>query len=68
VRASNCALHGEGPTAGRPGRWSRRCLTRFAEAAPVYVSGIEQRFAAGLSEAELRTLADVLQRVRERQA
>jgi DNA-binding MarR family transcriptional regulator len=43
-------------------------LTRFTEAAPVYVSGIEQRFAAGLSESELRTLAEVLQRVRERQA
>ena len=43
-------------------------LTRFGEAAPVYVSGIEQRFAAGLSEAELRTLASVLQKVRERLA
>ncbi len=43
-------------------------LTRFVQAAPVYVSGIEQRFAAGLSEAELRNLAEVLQRVRERPA
>jgi DNA-binding MarR family transcriptional regulator len=41
---------------------------RFLEAAPVYVSGIEQGFAAGLSEAELRTIAGALQRVRERLA
>jgi DNA-binding MarR family transcriptional regulator len=41
---------------------------RFLEAAPVYVSGIERGFAAGLSEAELRTIAGALQRVRERLA
>jgi DNA-binding MarR family transcriptional regulator len=41
---------------------------RFREAAPVYVSGIEQGFAAGLSEAELRTITAALQRVRERLA
>jgi DNA-binding MarR family transcriptional regulator len=41
---------------------------RFLEAAPVYVSGIEQGFAAGLSEAELRTIAGALRRVRERLA
>jgi DNA-binding MarR family transcriptional regulator len=40
----------------------------FLEAAPVYVSGSEQGFAAGLSEAELRTIAGALQRVRERLA
>jgi len=39
---------------------------RFLEAAPVYVRGIERSFAAGLSEAELRTITTVLQRVRER--
>jgi DNA-binding MarR family transcriptional regulator len=41
---------------------------RFLDAAPVYVSGIEQGFAAGLSEAELRTIAGALRRVRERLA
>jgi DNA-binding MarR family transcriptional regulator len=41
---------------------------RFREAAPVYVSGIEQGFAAGLSEAELRTITAALQRVCERLA
>jgi DNA-binding MarR family transcriptional regulator len=41
---------------------------RFREAAPVYVSGIELGFAAGLSEAELRTITAALQRVRERLA
>jgi DNA-binding MarR family transcriptional regulator len=41
---------------------------RFHEAAPVYLSGIEQGFAAGLSEAELRTITAALQRVRQRLA
>jgi DNA-binding MarR family transcriptional regulator len=41
---------------------------RFLEAAPVYVSGIERGFAAGLTEAELRTMTSALQRVRERLA
>jgi DNA-binding MarR family transcriptional regulator len=41
---------------------------RFLDAAPVYVSSIEQGFAAGLSEAELRTIAGALRRVRERLA
>ena len=41
---------------------------RFLEAAPVYVSGIEQGFAAGLSETELRTITSALERVRERLA
>jgi DNA-binding MarR family transcriptional regulator len=41
---------------------------RFLEAAPVYVSGIEQGFAAGLSEAELRAITTALHRVRERLA
>ncbi|WP_151084126.1 MarR family winged helix-turn-helix transcriptional regulator [Nocardioides cynanchi] len=39
---------------------------RFLEAAPVYVRGIERSFAAGLSEAELRTITSALHRVRER--
>lgn len=41
-------------------------LARFTEAAPVYLSGIHQRFASALSEAELRTIGSALQRVRER--
>jgi DNA-binding MarR family transcriptional regulator len=41
-------------------------LRRFTEAAPVYLGGIQQRFASGLSEAELRTIATSLQRVRDR--
>jgi DNA-binding MarR family transcriptional regulator len=41
-------------------------VRRFTEAAPVYLGGIQQRFASGLSEAELRTLATSLQRVRDR--
>jgi DNA-binding MarR family transcriptional regulator len=41
-------------------------LMRFTEAAPIYLAGIQQRFASGLSEAELRTIARCLQRVRER--
>jgi DNA-binding MarR family transcriptional regulator len=45
---------------------SRAGETRFREAAPVYVSGIERGFATGLSEAELRTITAALQRVRER--
>jgi DNA-binding MarR family transcriptional regulator len=41
-------------------------VARFTEAAPVYLSGIQQRFASALSEAELRTIGAALQRVRER--
>jgi DNA-binding MarR family transcriptional regulator len=38
---------------------------RFTEAAPVYLSGIQRRFASALSESELRTIATALRRVRE---
>jgi DNA-binding MarR family transcriptional regulator len=41
-------------------------LQRFAEAAPIYLSGIQQRFASALSEAELREIGVALRRVRER--
>jgi DNA-binding MarR family transcriptional regulator len=40
-------------------------LAKFREAAPVYLEGIQQEFAAGLSDHELRTVLDVLTRVRE---
>jgi DNA-binding MarR family transcriptional regulator len=40
-------------------------LQRFADAAPVYLRGIQQRFASTLSEAELRTIGVALRRVRE---
>jgi DNA-binding MarR family transcriptional regulator len=42
--------------------------TSFRRAAPVYVSSIEERFAADLTVAELRTITGALQRVRERLA
>ena len=41
-------------------------LAKFREAAPIYLEGIQQEFAAGLSDRELRTVLDVLTRVRER--
>lgn len=37
---------------------------RFREAAPVYLAGIEEQFAAGLSDEELTVLAEVLGRAR----
>lgn len=40
-------------------------VRRFKEAAPVYLGGIQQRFASALSEAELRTIGTALQRVRD---
>jgi DNA-binding MarR family transcriptional regulator len=36
---------------------------RFREAAPVYLAGIEERFAAALTVGELQTLLTLLQRV-----
>lgn len=41
-------------------------LARFREAAPVYLGGIEELFAAPLTASELQTLAAVLQRVQVR--
>jgi DNA-binding MarR family transcriptional regulator len=41
-------------------------LAKFREAAPIYLEGIQQEFAAGLSDRELRTVLDVLTRVGER--
>jgi DNA-binding MarR family transcriptional regulator len=38
-------------------------MSRFREAAPVYLAGIEERFAGGLSAAELQQLRGLLQRV-----
>jgi DNA-binding MarR family transcriptional regulator len=43
-------------------------LQRFKQAAPVYLSGIEQQFAAALSDNELRTIASTLVRVRKESA
>ena len=39
--------------------------TRFRQAAPIYLSGIEQHFAQALSDAELRAVVRALGRVRE---
>lgn len=41
-------------------------LSKFREAAPIYLDGIKQEFAAGLSDRDLRTMLDVLTRIRER--
>ena len=38
-------------------------LRRFREAAPVYVSGIEEQFAAALTVSDLRQVRSLLQRV-----
>jgi DNA-binding MarR family transcriptional regulator len=43
-------------------------LERFREAAPIYLSGIEQQFAAALSDDDLRAVGSALARVRERSA
>ena len=43
-------------------------LARFREAAPVYLGGIEELFAAPLSATELQSLASMLQRVQVRLA
>jgi len=43
-------------------------LQRFKRAAPVYLAGIEQHFAAALSDDDLRALGSALVRVRERSA
>ena len=40
-------------------------LSRFKEAAPVYVAGIERQFAQALSDTDLRAVARALGRVRE---
>jgi hypothetical protein len=41
-------------------------LAKFREAAPIYLEGIQQEFAAEISDRELRTVLDVLTRVRDR--
>ena len=41
-------------------------LDKFREAAPIYLDGIKQEFADGISDRELRTMLDILTRVRER--
>lgn len=41
-------------------------LGRFRQAAPIYLSDIEQQFAAALSDDDLRAVAAALARVRER--
>jgi DNA-binding MarR family transcriptional regulator len=41
-------------------------LARFREAAPIYLSGIEQQFAAALSDDDLRAVGAALARVREK--
>ena len=41
-------------------------LERFRQAAPIYLSGIEQQFAAALSDNDLRVVGSALARVRER--
>jgi DNA-binding MarR family transcriptional regulator len=41
-------------------------LIKFREAAPIYLEGIRQEFADGLTDRELRTLLDALTRVRNR--
>jgi DNA-binding MarR family transcriptional regulator len=41
---------------------------RFKQAAPVYLAGIEQHFAAVLSDHDLRALGSALGRVREQSA
>jgi DNA-binding MarR family transcriptional regulator len=41
-------------------------LKRFREAAPIYLSAIEQQFAAALSDDDLRAVGSALARVRER--
>lgn len=38
-------------------------MTRFREAAPVYLHGIEEHFAGGLTATELQSLSAMLQRV-----
>jgi DNA-binding MarR family transcriptional regulator len=43
-------------------------LARFREAAPVYLGGIEELFAASLTATELQSLASMLQRVQVRLA
>jgi DNA-binding MarR family transcriptional regulator len=40
-------------------------LQRFKQAAPVYLSGIEQHFAAALSDDDLRMVGSALARVRD---
>jgi DNA-binding MarR family transcriptional regulator len=41
-------------------------LAKFSEAAPIYLEGIQQEFAAGLRDRELLTVLDALTRVRDR--
>ena len=41
-------------------------LRRFRQAAPIYLSGIEQHFAAELSDNDLRVIGTTLSRVRNR--
>lgn len=41
-------------------------LRKFREAAPIYLDGIKQEFANGLTDRELRSVLDVLTRVRQR--
>jgi DNA-binding MarR family transcriptional regulator len=41
-------------------------VLRFTEAAPMYLSGIQEGFASALSETELRTIGTALRRVRDR--
>ena len=41
-------------------------LERFRQAAPIYLSGIEQQFAAALSDDDLRAVGAALARVRKR--
>ena len=40
-------------------------LERFRQAAPIYLNGIEQQFAAALSDDDLRAVGSALARVRE---
>jgi DNA-binding MarR family transcriptional regulator len=40
-------------------------VSRFRQAAPVYLAGIERQFAQALSDSDLRAVARVLGRVRE---
>jgi DNA-binding MarR family transcriptional regulator len=41
-------------------------LERFRQAAPIYLSGIEQQFAAALSDDDLRAVGAALARVRQK--